>query len=430
MISKAFFSKGFVPFLKRFGSESFIILDIGTFSVKAMVVEIHGDSAQMSGYSKKNHAGWDMNSNQGFDPSKIAETCDFTLKDLKKKSGRKFRSSDKVVLGIGGGFMYGKTIPQSYIRENPGKEIDNVEFINILQKIQQRNFEAIRRDFKKETGRSELEVRIVNSAIQEVKIDGYQVVNAIGFSGKEVVVSLFNSYIAEEHLNDFLKIVKSLKLELASIACEPFAVFSSVSKGEKNASEFILIDIGGSVTEVALSRKGRLEDIRSIPIGGTSFTRSISEGLKVGFWEAENIKCGFYQGNMSRSAAKKINDLLARDMEVFLRGLSMVLSDFSHLSLLPSRIYVYGGGCMLPLLFKELKRKEWRDSLSFFSKPIVGTLSPIVGLIDNPSKIESKELSDVSWTIPVAVANMFIKEFRHEDETAKVLKRILRLIQD
>ena len=418
----------FTPLIKRFSSDSFVVMDIGTFGVKAMRIEMNGKEAEIADHSRKNHSGGDMVGTGGIDAQKLIETCNEALKAL-RGGGRRSFPAKRTVISVGGGVMHGKTLPQSYIRENPRGEIDKVEFANILQKVQQRNFEAIRKEFKKDTGRSELEVRLINASVQEVKIDGYQVVNPVGFKGKEVIVSLFNSYIAKEHLDNLMAVIESLKLEVDSIICGPFAVFNAVLKKDKSTGDFILVDIGGSVTEVALSRKGRLEDIRSIPMGGASFTRSISDGLKVGFWEAENIKYSLYEKRVSESVAKKLEELIMKDVEVFLRGLAAVLSDFSHLSLLPSKIYIYGGGSMVPFLLRTLNQKEWRDALSFFSPPTVEILESETGILSNINKEKEGELSGSQWTAPFAIANTFIEEKTVDSEITKTLRRSLRLVQ-
>jgi cell division protein FtsA len=366
-------------------------------------VETKGEQVNTS-YSDKRHASGDISSDGSFNISGITNTCRSALADLP-------RSSKKTVLGIGGGFVYGKTLTQTYIREQPHKEIEESELANIIQKVQQRNFEQIRRDFKRETGRSELEVHIIAGSVQDIKIDGYQVVSPIGFKGKEVTCSLFNSYIPKIYLGIFNDLISALNLELAGIISQPYAVFSKQLKQNTAEQDFILIDIGGSATEVSVVRKGKLDDIRSISVGGSSFTRSISENLKIGFWEAENIKLKFSGGHVSATVAKKIESILAQDVELFLHGLEIVLSDLSQVTLLPASIYMYGGGALLPQILTSLKQNSWRENLSFFSKPGVQAL-----------KFPDK-------TVPLSMVDAYLAQAKNENELARVLKRSLRLIQ-
>jgi len=219
-------------------------------------------------------------------------------------------------------------------------------------------------------------VYIIDAMVQEVKIDGYQVVSVMGFKGKEIGVSIFNAYIPKLYLEIFEQIIADLHLELVSIVSEPHSLFRSIYGRDVSLADVILIDIGGSITEISIARKGKLEDTKSIPLGGSSFTKSIAENLKVGFWEAENIKQRFAQGIVSGPVAKKIETIVTKDIELFIHGLEVVLTDFSQLSLLPSQIYVYGGASDVPTIGKFLRKREWRSTLSFFSDPVVEKLSP------------------------------------------------------
>jgi len=143
-------------FRKRFGSESFIILDIGTFSVKALYIERKKSEVSTIAFSNKQHVGGDISADGSFNVSGITTTCRAALGEVRVKAAKGKNFTNRVFLGIGGGFVYGKTLTQTYIREHPQKEIDYGELNNIIQKVQQRNYEQIRKYFKKETGRSEL----------------------------------------------------------------------------------------------------------------------------------------------------------------------------------------------------------------------------------------------------------------------------------
>lgn len=407
-------------FTKRFRSETFIVLDIGTFSVKALYIS----GEEVKKFSKRRYRGGDVMGG-GINKEGVLNACRFVLGELKRSISGRGRFTNKVILGMGGGFVYGKTLTQSYIRDNPGEEISEGEFSNIIQKVQQRNYEQIRRDFKKETGRSELDLHLLSGALQDIRIDGYQVVNPIGFKGREVSCGLFNSYTPKEHLELFEDIIHSLRLELVSIVSGPYSVFSSFYAHNTSDTDFILIDIGGSTTEISLIRKGRLDDVKSISIGGASFTRSISENLKIGLWEAENIKRSFSQGKASEGVLKKIEGIINADVKLFFRGLEMVLSELSQTTLLPSKIYVYGGGSKIPMIAKIFSQARWRDSLSFSSKPIAVILSPS-GIGYSPDVLGE----DVSWTVPLSLASTYIKEEKQSDDITKAVKRSLRLIRN
>ena len=397
--------------LRRFASDDFIVLDIGTFSVKTLYATKSNEQYKILAHSLRKYTGSDITSEGHINRDGILHACQLALKDLKRIVGARGGFSKKVILGIGGGFVHGMTMSHNYIREQPKEEIDERELANIIQRVQQRAYEQVRRYFRKETARSELDVRVTYAAVQEIKLDGYQVINPLGFSGKEISVGLFNAYISKDHLAIFEDIVAALKLDIISIISQPYAVFKSLLKQDPSLGDFILIDIGGSITEIALVRKGRLEDVKSIPLGGSSLTKSIGESLKMRVREAENIKAQLAGGSVSKRVVKKLEDIISANVELSMRGLEEVLTEFSQLALLPPHIYVYGGGAAVGAMAKFLRRKKWRSVLSFSARPTI------------------EVMSDVLWVVPNAMAYAHAQDDEYQGEVAKALRRSLRLIQ-
>ena len=414
-------SLGFVKtlFFSRFAGGSFLVLDIGTFSVKLLCVERKDKNVRIEGGVSKPYIS-EIYTEDGLNSDVILSTCRKALKEL--SANLKKSLPKKVILGVGGGFLHGSTSTQNYIRDNASVEIDTGEFANIIQKVQQRIYEQIRRDFSRETARSELEVYLINAGISDIKIDGYQIVNPMGFKGKEVTVSLFNSYASKSNIEIFEKLVVGLHLELISMISEPYAVFNTVY--EDDQSDAIFIDMGGGVTEVTLTRKGKLEDTKAIAMGGLSFTKSISESLKISHNEAENIKQMVSLGNVSDRVSRKINSIITKDVKFFLGALQVVLHDLSQVLILPPQIYLYGGGATIPIVQRMLSQKRWTEKLSFFSRPKVNKL------VISKDKIDyaSSELKDILWTTPASLANFYTQNYK-DDDISKILKRTLRLIQ-
>ena len=103
----------------------------------------------------------------------------------------------------------------------------------------------------------------------------------------------------------------------------------------------------------------------------------------------------------------------------------MVLAELSQTTLLPPKIYIYGGGSKMPMIAKIFSQARWRDSLSFSSKPTAAVLSPS-GIGFSPQDLEE----DVSWTVPLSLASTYIKEEKRSDDITKAVKRSLRLIRN
>ena len=97
---------------KRFKGEHFIVLDIGTYNVKGLYVA----GGEVVAFANRQYTNGSMNKDGGINERGIANTCRFVLKELRESTTRIGRFTNKVVLGLGGGFVYGKTLTQTYIQ--------------------------------------------------------------------------------------------------------------------------------------------------------------------------------------------------------------------------------------------------------------------------------------------------------------------------
>ena len=68
-----------------------------------------------------------------------------------------------------------------------------------------------------ESGHAEIDVKLVNAAIVDVRIDGYKVTNPLGFQGKEIQIGVFNAFAPIVHLGALQTIAENLDLDLISI---------------------------------------------------------------------------------------------------------------------------------------------------------------------------------------------------------------------
>lgn len=380
-----------------------IALDIGTEFVKTLVFEIVGDKAIVKGVGKQRQRLSDMQGGRVTDISGVIQNCEIAL----ERAGDEAEVYPKqCVIGIAGELVKGTTTTVYYKRENPKEKITVKELKEIIEQVQDKSFEKTRSILAWETGHSEIDVKLVNSAVVDVKIDGYKVTNPVGFQGRDIQVGIFNAFAPIVHLGALQTIAEGLNLDLLSIAAEPYAVAQCV--GMEDSAEFssIFIDIGGGTTDIAVVRAGGVEGTRMFAIGGRVFTKSIADVLDLSFQEAEKLKLDYSNGKLSNNKTKeKIKEALANDCEVWLAGVQLALEEFSNVDLLPSKILLCGGGSLLPDIKHYLENKKWTGGLPFSKKPKVDFIKPsqITNIVD-----ETKKLTDPQDVTPMALANLAI----------------------
>jgi len=191
------------------------------------------------------------------DIASVVDNCDKALAQAEEQAGVSARSA---VIGIAGELVKGTTKAVKFTRKDPNKPMDLAEVEQIIKLVQQRAEFSAKESLALELGGKDVEVRLVNSALVSIDIDGYKVTNPIGFQGKEVLVQLYTAFAPLIHIGALERTAQELDLDLLAVAAEPFAVARSVIGDDPNATmSAILMDVGGGTTDIALIDEGGVQ---------------------------------------------------------------------------------------------------------------------------------------------------------------------------
>lgn len=417
------FKKLFKKLGKSKESSYILSLDIGTEFVKALVFDVRDGKAEVFGVGKCRQKLGDMQGGAVTDIGGVIWNCKKAITEAEEMAGVKVK---KVIMGIAGELVKGSTTTVNYERSNPNDQITLSELKNIVHRVQWKSFDQVRSQLAWETGYPEIDVKLVNAAVVDVKIDGYRITNPIGFQGKDVSISIFNAFAPLVHLGALQTIAEELDLEVLAISAEPYAVARSVKQDDVNLSA-VFVDIGGGTTDIAIVRDGGVEGTKMFALGGRSFTKRLSQVLNVSFSEAENIKIAYSKGRLDRASTLKVKKAIVSDTEVWLSGVEVTLSDFYNLDILPSNIYLCGGGSGLPEIKTVLENHNWPQDLPFARKPSVAMVTPsdVTNVLDHTGLLKS--FQDIT---PMALCNLAI-DVAVDDElvVSRILQKVVKLMQ-
>jgi cell division protein FtsA len=364
-----------------------VALDIGTEFVKALIARVVGDELEIIGMGKTHQELSDMQAGAVADIAAVVGNCDRALAAAEQQAGVSARTA---IIGIAGELVKGTTSMVRFTRKNASKEISIDEMARIIELVQERAEQKARQELTWELGGKDVEVRLVNSALVRIDIDGYKVTNPVGFQGKDVLVEMYTAFAPMIHIGALERTAAELDLELLAVAAEPFAVARSVVGDDPNASvSAILMDVGGGTTDIAVLNEGGVEGTKMFGIGGRAFTHSIERQLDIDFTQAESIKVGL---NNSVSNDKKVANAKAaidKTLRVWINGVELALSEFNKLDNLPNRVLLCGGGSSLDMLMEKLENDEWYKALPFTRRPQIQHIKPneVVGITDTTGSI-------------------------------------------
>jgi cell division protein FtsA len=368
---------------KPSGSDNLIVgLDIGTEFVKALIARLDGDDIEIIGVGRARQSVDDMHGGAISDIGGVVRNCEEALSKAEEQAGVQGK---KAVIGIAGELVKGLTQTIRYKRPQPNRPLDVSEMELIIERVQERAQDKAQKQIAFETGNNEVEVKLVNSAIVSIHIDGYRVSNPIGFQGKDVAIQIYTAFAPMVHIGALERAAAELDLDLIAVAAEPFAVSRSVL-GTDASSTFtaILVDVGGGTTDIAVVNDGGVEGTKMFGIGGRSFTRTIAADMDLSYEDAEKLKVNINEPNLKESVVKQLNTSVDKTLDVWIGGVELALSEFDSVDHLPSRILLCGGGASLKKLVHLLSTNDWHTNLPFTKKPSVQLIKPseVVGIKD------------------------------------------------
>lgn len=371
----------------KFKQERYVVgLDIGTEYVKALVAKVTNNQAEIIGVGRARQALGDMQAGAIADIAAVVANCDKALAEAEEQAGLSART---VVIGIAGELVKGTTTTVRYRRNDASKELTLEEVSRIVKKVQERAEQKARKNLAWELGGKHVDIRLVNSALVSIEIDGYKITNPVGFQGRDVVVQLYTAFAPLVHIGALERTAQELDLDLLAVAAESFAVARSVI-GDNTGSSMsaILMDIGGGTTDIAVINDGGVQGTKMFGIGGRAFTRVVERELAIEFEEAEELKTGLKTQETSGDKAKEVREALLKTLNVWTNGVELALSEFNDLDHLPQRVLLCGGGSSLDMIPARLSKTKWYKDLPFTKQPVIQLIKPnqVVGIIDKTEK--------------------------------------------
>ena len=405
-------------------------LDIGTEFVKAVLARpTRKGDLEILGVGKAKQVDGNMHAGAVADIPAVVNVCEEALVQVEEQAGER---ANLTVVGIAGELIKGNTTTVNYNRKNPNKPITESEMEEIIRKVQQKSGEVAKKTVAIETDNKNVEVRLINSAIVSLTIDGYKISNPIGFKGSDVVIQFYTAFAPLIHVAAIEKVCAELNLDLLTVAVEPFAVCRACL-GDDLSSSFsgIVMDIGGGTTDIAVVEDGGVEGTEMFSIGGKSFTHQIAGSLGVDFDTAEQYKLDYDTTKLDDRVKAKVETAISRNLSVWLTGVEVALEDFNSFGSLPRNVLLCGGGASLSLLQEELAISDWYKDLPFSRRPVIHLIdvAELPDLDTAKLNVEGASLLDHSFATALGLLRVGTDTLAGAPEENKLRAKISKLLQ-
>ncbi|KKP69280.1 hypothetical protein A2X44_02730 [candidate division CPR3 bacterium GWF2_35_18] len=411
-------------FKRKPKDKAYLALDIGSEFVKAVVFNVKEGKVNVLGYGKHRQDSTSMHEGLIKDLTQVTENCELAITQAALQAG--IRPAEAVV-GIAGEQVRGFTTLIQFERAKPDQKISEKEMTNIIEKIQETSYINSLDQMKEEIGNEDLEIKLVNAALTHIMIDGERVEDPLGFRGKKIQVGVFNAYTSLVYLSHLQKIASKLEVEILAIAAEPYTLAEGIMPEDDLDYESLVIDIGGSTTDVVVIRHQDVVSTKMFALGGQIVTKEISEAFQIPYDEAEDLKNKYCEKKIDdEKQLKKLEEAITESLTLWEVALKITLKEFADLEYLPSNILLAGGGSLLPEIKEILKKVVSDEEFHFAKEFVIKNLTPqsFGYLSDQTGKLESTQ-----EVVPLSLTMMILDLLEEGQNLDQAMKKGIQVFE-
>ncbi|MDO8524369.1 MAG: cell division protein FtsA [bacterium] len=338
-------------------SSILMALDIGSGTIKGVIGEKNLDTGIIEILALAEKPCLGIRNGEVVNPEQVSLGIMQVKEELYKSSGMKIKD---VVVNIGGTHLFSVNSQGLISVARADQTISKEDVLRVKKEA-----EAVSLPSNKE---------VISIFPKEFIVDGEAgVKEPSGLRGIRLEVKVLLACIFSPIINNLEKAINLSGLNYLDSFITPIAVSQAVLSQEQKELGCCVLDIGFSVTSLAVFDKGDIVDFAVFPLGSSHITNDLAIGLRTEIQTAENIKKEF--GTLKTVVKKSIGDKIKvtdGDIEfskAFLKNVveSRVNEIFSEAqkalkkimgqSQPPCGIVLTGGGSLLPGIVEFAKQK-------------------------------------------------------------------------
>jgi hypothetical protein len=154
---------------------------------------------------------------------------------------------------------------------------------------------------------------LIESRAMQIKLNGYEVETPVGRKARELDIALYLS-VMPERIKDSFSDTIGKRWPHADLRFHSFmyAAFNAVRDTFAESASFVVVDVAGEVTDVALVRDNVLLESLSFPLGYHAITRMTMRELGLQSTAADTEVALYLEGKSDSARAKQMEQIFAK----------------------------------------------------------------------------------------------------------------------
>ena len=224
--------------------------------------------------------------------------------------------------------------------EKSKPEVVTKEMINRIVDKEEKDFESgvvepsRIPDFKEK-------LAVVERRIMQIRLNGYETPDPYGKSARTIDISFFLSLVPKMVLDETMDIsVNTYHPKDTKVASSSLVAFSTIRDVLHNKEDFILLDIGGEISDVSVVKNNLILETASFPMGRNFLTRRVSRTLSVSQEEAVSLLRLLFENHADQSVVNRLQPAIETASKEWVEALHTVLTKISGNLSLPQDLFV------------------------------------------------------------------------------------------
>ncbi|MDQ5981818.1 MAG: hypothetical protein QG570_576 [Patescibacteria group bacterium] len=333
---------------KNGSPDDFLVLDITDNSVKSLFISGASQPYTIKGASVKS--------------SYLKEEFDHVVsQSVRECFVQADAETTNTIVGLGGPNVFGFMLILKINRSDSSKPVTEKELDGFYSKVKDISEKQARQRWAvfhpDDNDFVPLDMVVTSFETDEGKVE-----DPVGKNVSYVQIAVYCSYAVKSFYAKVVNTLSTLGIEPLTITTTLYSQVKLLSEEHKN---YILVDIGGEYTDVAVIFGKDIVQTKSFQIGGNYFTEHLSNSMGLDFKKAQGKKESYSLNSVSDDEHDSVGDVLYESGKDWRSALETTLSSMTGIKSFPSKIFLSGGGANLPLIEELLYEEDWKQSIPF-----------------------------------------------------------------
>ena len=242
--------------------------------------------------------------------------------------------------------------------ENPEPVTVTREMVDSIITKAEKAFESEVIDSTRDPGLKD-KLSIIENRIIQIRLNGYETTDPYGKKAKRVDVSFFISLVPRMVIDRVEEIsLGAMHSRDTHFTSAQLASYSALREIFSGREDFIVLDIGGEVSDVSIIKNGLILETASFPLGRNFLTRRVSRALSVTNDGALSLLRLYYGGDTDAQIAEALRPVLENASREWVGALHTVLTQIAGTLSLPQDLLITLGGDLVPFFMRAVREEK------------------------------------------------------------------------